>query len=153
MIGPGGARVVPADDWYRGYLQSALDEREILRAIRWRPWPRGHGAGFHEYARRHGDFAIAGAAALLDCAADRTIRRAAIVVFGVEPAPRRLPRSEQALVGQKLDDAALAAAAEEARGLDAMSDLHVSAEYRRHIAGVVTGRALADAAQAAEVAA
>lgn len=151
VIGPHGARLVPASDWFRGYLQSALDEREILRAIRWRPWSRGHGHGFHEYARRRGDFAIAGAAALLDFAADRSIRRAAIVAFGVEPAPRRLGRTERALLGRKLDNEALAAAAEEARSLDAMSDLHVSAEYRRHIAGVVTRRALADAGQAAEV--
>jgi carbon-monoxide dehydrogenase medium subunit len=150
VIGPSGARMVPASDWFCGYLQSALDEREILRAIRWRPWPRGHGYGFHEYARRHGDFAIAGAAALLECAADRTIRRAAIVVFGVEPAPRRLASSEQALVGRKLDDEAIAAAAEEARGLDALSDVHVSAKYRCQIASVVTRRALADAERSAE---
>ena len=153
VIGPNGARLVPASDWFQGYLQSALDEREILRAIRWRPWSRGHGHGFHEYARRHGDFAIAGAAALLEFTADRSIRRAAVVVFGVEPAPRRLRQTESALLGRQLDDDALAAAAEEARSLDAMSDVHVSAEYRRHIAGVVTRRALADAGQAAEVAA
>lgn len=150
VIGPNGARLVQASDWFQGYLQSALDEREILRAIRWRPWPRGHGYGFHEYARRHGDFAIAGAAALLEFAADRSIRRAAIVVFGVEPSPVRLARSEHALVGRKLDDDAMAAAAEAARGLDAMSDVHVSAAYRRHIAGVVTRRALADAGRSAE---
>ena len=150
VIGPNGARLVAASDWFQGYLQSALDAREILRAIRWRPWSRGHGHGFHEYARRRGDFAIAGAAALLEFADDR-ICRAAIVVFGVEPAPRRLGQTERALLGRKLDDDALAAAAEEARSLDAMSDVHVSAAYRRRLAGVVTRRALADAGQAAEV--
>ena len=150
VIGPNGARLVAASDWFQGYLQSALDAREILRAIRWRPWSLGHGHGFHEYARRRGDFAIAGAAALLEFADDR-ICRVAIVAFGVEPAPRRLTQTEKALLGRQLDDDALAAAAEEARRLDAMSDVHVSAEYRRHIAGVVTRRALADAGQAAEV--
>jgi carbon-monoxide dehydrogenase medium subunit len=150
VMGPDGARLVQAGDWFQGYLQSALDEREILRAIRWRRWPRGHGCGFHEYARRHGDFAIAGAAALLEFAADRSIRRAAIVVFGIEPSPVRLAQTETALLGRTLDDDALAAAAEEARGLDAMSDVHVSAEYRRHIAGVVTRRALIDAERSAE---
>jgi carbon-monoxide dehydrogenase medium subunit len=151
VAGPNGARIVPASDWFCGYLQSALDEREILHAIRLPPWPRGHGFGFNEYARRHGDFAIAGAAALLALAADRTIRRAAVVVFGVEPAPRRLARIETALIGQRLDQAAIAAAAEEAHCLDAMSDAHVSGAYRRHLAGVVTMRALADAVDAAEV--
>jgi len=151
VIGPNGARLVQAGDWFQGYLQSALDEREILRAIRWRPWPRGHGYGFHEYARRHGDFAIAGAAALLVFDADRSIRRAAVVVFGVEPSPVRLAQTERALLGRRLDDDALAAAADEARSLDAMSDVHVSAAYRRHIAGVVARRALADAGRGAEV--
>ena len=150
VIGPNGARRVQAGAWFQGYLQSALDEREILRAIGWRPWPRGHGYGFHEYARRHGDFAIAGAAALLEFAADRSIRRAAIVVFGVEPSPVRLAQTERALLGRKFDDDALAAAADEARSLDAMSDVTVSAQYRRHIAGVVTRRALADAGRSAE---
>jgi carbon-monoxide dehydrogenase medium subunit len=147
----GGIRIVTAIDWFQGYLQSALDEREILQSIRWRPWPRGHGFGFHEYARRHGDFAIAGAAALLELATDRTIRRAAVVVFGVEPSPVRLAQTERALVGRKLDNEAVAAVAEEARRLEAMSDVHVSAPYRRHIAGVVTMRALADAYRTAEV--
>jgi len=150
VVGPRGARIVAASDWFCGTLQSALDEREILRAIRLPPWPRGHGFGFNEYARRRGDFAIAGAAALLELAADRTIRRAAIVAFGVEPAPRRLVRTETALIGQRLDQEAIAAAAEEARGLDAMSDVHASAAYRRHLAGGVTKRALADAVDATE---
>jgi aerobic carbon-monoxide dehydrogenase medium subunit len=152
IIGSDGARTIPAADWFQGYLQSALDERELLRAIRFRSWPQGHGAGFEEYARRRGDFAIAGAAALLDTAPDRSIRRAAIVVFGVEPSPVRLTEVEQALVGRKLDQAAIALAISEARALDAMSDAHVSADYRLHLAGVVTRRALSEAGSLVEVA-
>jgi len=152
IIGPDGARTVAAADWFQGYLQSALDERELLRAIRFRSWPQGHGAGFEEYARRRGDFAIAGAAALLDAAPDRSIRRAAIVVFGVEPSPVRLAKAEQALVGTQLDRAAIELVMEEARALDAMSDAHVSADYRLHLAGVVTGRALSEAGSLVEVA-
>jgi len=152
IIGPDGARTVAAADWFQGYLQSALDERELLRAIRFRSWPQGHGAGFEEYARRRGDFAIAGAAALLDSAPDRSIRRAAIVVFGVEPSPVRLAKAEQALVGTQLDRATIELVMEEARALDAMSDAHVSADYRLHLAGVVTGRALSEAGSLVEVA-
>ena len=151
VIGPEGARTVPAADWFQGYLQSALDERELLRAIRFRSWPQGHGAGFEEYARRRGDFAIAGAAALLDAAADRSIRRAAIVVFGVAPSPVRLAKAEQALVGRKLDHAAIEMAMDEARALDPVSDAHVSADYRLHLAGVVTRRALNQAGNLVEV--
>jgi carbon-monoxide dehydrogenase medium subunit len=60
-------------------------------------------------------------------------------------------QTERALLGRRLDEEATAAAADEARRLDAMSDVHVSAAYRRHIAGVVTRRALADAGRGAEV--
>jgi len=151
VIGPDGVRIVPAAEWFQGYLQSALDERELLRAIRFRSWPRGHGAGFEEYARRRGDFAIAGAAALLDAAADRSIRRAAIVVFGVEPSPVRLVKAEQILLGRKLDHAAIEIAMDEARALDGMSDAHVSTDYRLHLAGVVTQRALSRAGSLVEV--
>lgn len=153
VVGPDGARVVKATDWFQGYLQSALGQHEVLRAIRFQSWPQGHGAGFEEYARRRGDFAIAGAAALLDTAADRSIRRAAIVVFGVEPSPVRLTRTEQALVGGRLDHAAVEMAIDEAKALEPMSDAHVSADYRLHLAGVVTQRALREAGHSVEVAA
>ena len=111
----------------------------------------GSTAGFEEYARRRGDFAMAGAAALLDIATDRSIRRAAVVVFGVEPSPVRLVKTEQALIGRKLDGEAIEMAAAQARGLDAMSDAHVTADYRLHLAGVVSKRALAEAGQIAEL--
>ena len=151
VVGTNGSRIVKAADWFQGYLQSALEESEVLRAIRWRSWPSGHGTGFEEYARRRGDFAIAGATALLDLAGDSSIRSASIVVFGVEPSPVRLTQAEQALVGRRLDEGALAAVAEAARGLDPMSDAHVSVDYRRHLAGVVTRRALLQAGQSAEM--
>jgi len=149
VVGATGARVVKASDWFRGYLQSALGEREFLQSIRWRRWPAGHGYGFSEYARRRGDFAIAGAGALLDLTADGSIRRASIVVFGVEPSPVRLVEAERALIGCKPGEEAFAAVIAEARRLEPMSDVHVSAAYRHHLAGVVTRRALADALRSA----
>lgn len=151
VVSAAGARVVKARDWFRGYLQSALGERELLQSIRWRRWPAGHGHGFSEYARRRGDFAIAGAGALLELAADGTVRRAAIVVFGVEPAPVRLRESERKLVGCKPADEMIAALTAEAGRLEPMADANVSAAYRRHLAGVVSRRALADAIQTARV--
>ncbi|MGJ4939406.1 FAD binding domain-containing protein [Bradyrhizobium sp. HKCCYLS1011] len=151
VVGAGGSRVVKARDWFKGYLESALDERELLRSIRWQRWPGGHGYGFSEYARRRGDFAIAGAAALLELNTEGAVRRAAIVVFGVEPSPVRLAETERALTGRRLDSGAIDEAVAEARRLDPMSDVHVSAAYRRHLAGIVTMRALADAARNAEM--
>ncbi|QOZ08069.1 xanthine dehydrogenase family protein subunit M [Bradyrhizobium sp. CCBAU 51765] len=149
VAGPNGARVVKVGDWFKGYLESALEEREYLQSIRLRRWPAGHGYGFSEYARRRGDFAIAGAGALLEFAKDARIRRAAIVVFGVEPAPVRLAEAEQMLVGQTFSETLLAEAAAQASALDAMADVHVSAAYRRRLAGVVTRRALTEAVRLA----
>jgi carbon-monoxide dehydrogenase medium subunit len=147
VVGATGARVVEASGWFKGYLEPALEEREFLQSIRWRRWPAGHGYGFSEVARRRGDFAMAGAGALLELSADRSIRRAAIVVFGVEPSPVRLVEAERALIGQKASDDAFEQAMTAARRLDAMSDVHVSVEYRRHLAGVVMQRALREAAR------
>ena len=92
VVGPGGRRVIPAGEWFEGLLQSALGEQEFLEAIRFKPWADGHGYGFAEYARRHGDFAIAGGAALLEAGRDGRITRAALLSFGVEAAPKRLVR-------------------------------------------------------------
>ena len=148
VVGPNGARIVKAGDWFKGYLESALEEREYLQSIKLRRWPAGHGYGFSEYARRRGDFAIAGAGALLEFE-DARVRRAAIVVFGVEPAPVRLAEAEQKLVGQTFSETLLAEAAAQASTLDAMADVHVSAAYRRRLAAVVTRRALTEAARPA----
>ena len=145
-ISPDGRRRIAARDWFRGYLESALDEREILGSIRFARWPKGHGAGFHEFARRRGDFAVAGAAALLACNAQQVVERAGIVVFGVEPAPVRLSHVEAALVGSRLDPSQIEAAAGAARALEDMGDTHVTPEYRSRIAGTVVARALQQAA-------
>ena len=110
--------------------------------------------GFSEYARRHGDFALAGAAALLAWRDDGAIAKAAIVVFGVTPEPVRLRDVEQALVGGKLDREAIGASIAAAKRIDAMSDAYVSAGYRSRLAGVMVERALAAAARkSAEIAA
>lgn len=148
--GPNGRRVVAAADWFHGLLQSALDDQEFLEALRFKPWAKGHGYGFSEYARRHGDFAIAGAAALLDVDGRSQITRAALLVFGVEPAPRRLQDAEAALIGRSIRDVALAPIVDAARALDPMEDTHVTADYRRHLAGVLIGRAVREACSTVE---
>jgi carbon-monoxide dehydrogenase medium subunit len=142
VAGPDGRRIVPAREWFEGLLQSALGEQEFLEAIRIKPWAKGHGHGFAEYARRHGDFAIAGGAALIEAGNDGRITRAALVSFGVEASPRRLLAAEAALIGQPVDRPDIAPAVAAARALDAMEDVHVPADYRRHLAGVLISRAL-----------
>jgi carbon-monoxide dehydrogenase medium subunit len=145
VVGPQGARTIQAHDWFQGYLQSAIDEHELLCAIRLKPWTMTHGYGFNEYARRRGDFAIAGAGAMVELGTDMTVGRIALVVFGVASEPIRLAQCERALIGRPLDHAAIATAVAEARAIDAMGDVHVSADYRRRLAGIVTQRALAQA--------
>jgi carbon-monoxide dehydrogenase medium subunit len=145
VSGPDGRQTIPAGEWFEGLLQSALGDQEFLEALRFKPWAKGHGYGFAEYARRHGDFAIAGGAALLEAGKDGRITRAALLSFGVESAPRRLPDAEASLIGQHIDSLDAKPAVAAARALDAMEDVQVTADYRRHLAGVLIGRALEEA--------
>jgi len=142
VVGPGGRRVIPAGEWFKGLLQSALGEKEFLEAIRFKPWAEGHGYGFAEYARRHGDFAIAGAAALLEAGNDARITRAALLSFGVEAEPKRLSEAERTLIGQNVENPDINPVLAAVGALKAMEDVHVTAVYRRHLAGVLMGRAL-----------
>jgi carbon-monoxide dehydrogenase medium subunit len=145
VVGPGGRRVIAAGEWFEGLLQSALGEQEFLEAIRFKPWADGHGYGFAEYARRHGDFAIAGGAALLEAGRDGRITRAALLSFGVEAAPKRLSEAERTLIGQHVDSLDIKPVVAAASALDAMEDVHVAASYRRHLAGILIRRALNEA--------
>ena len=75
----------------------------MIAAIDLQVWRQGHGYGFHEFARRQGDFALAGATALLDIGADNVVRRAALTLFGVATSPVRVEAAETRLTGQPLD--------------------------------------------------
>ncbi|MEH2512492.1 carbon-monoxide dehydrogenase medium subunit [Nitrobacteraceae bacterium AZCC 1564] len=143
--GPDGRRVIPASEWFGGLLQSALGEQEFLETIRIKPWAKGHGYGFAEYARRHGDFAIAGGSALIESNTDGRITRAALLSFGVESSPRRLSQAEASLIGQHIDSLDPEPAVAASRALKAMEDVHVTADYRCHLAGVLIRRALNEA--------
>lgn len=127
------------------FFETALGPEELLTEIRI-PGPAGAGGwGFQEFARRHGDFAVAGVAAVLSMDGS-TIRRAALGAFGGAHAAR-LPDAEAALTGAEAGGAAFEAAGNRAAAeFPATSDIHGSGEYRRHLIGVLTGRALAEAA-------
>lgn len=153
VSGPNGARKVAAQDWFQGYLQSALVENEVLDSIKLPLWPAGATYGFSEYARRRGDFALAGAGALAAWRVDGTIDRAAIVVFGVARQPIRLTELERGIVGEKMDAEAIRAAADAAMRIEPMSDAYVSAGYRRRLAGIMVERALLAASRDRENAA
>ncbi len=142
VSGPNGDREIPFSEFPVMYMTPALELDEILTRVRFPLWPEGHGYAFIEFARRHGDFAIVSAAALLEEDAEGTISRVSLTVSGVGPAPVRLAAAESALTGATAGDEVFRAAAEEFRAIDAMEDVHASSKYRQHLAAVLSRRAL-----------
>jgi len=150
--GPRGAREVAADSFFRGLLATALEPDEILTAIDVPAQPPGW--GFVEIARRPGDFALAGVAAVVHVGPPLTLPspplggegEIRLVGFGVGDRPVRLTGAERILTGASLDAAAAArAGAAAGPDCDPPSDVHGSADYRRHLATVLTERALLQA--------
>lgn len=140
-----GERVIPAADLFLGPLTTSLASDEIVVETRWSLPPAGAGWGFHEVARRHGDFALAGVAALV-IVRGGLIDSARIALFGVGPTPVQATAAEQALIGAPPDGAPVRdAAARAAEGLDPQGDIHATAAYRKSVARTLTERALGDA--------
>src|SRR5580658_1267005 len=133
-----GVREIGFSDFATGFMTTALQSDEVVAAVELPIWPAGHGHGFHEFARRHGDFALAGAAALLDVGPDNIVRKAALTLFGVTAAPLRVDAAEARLTGQPLDASAIRTAAASAWLIEPISDIHASGEYRRHLAQVLS---------------
>lgn len=149
--GPKGERVVKAKDLFQTYLTTSLTPDEILVEVRMPAMPAGAGYALEEFARRHGDFAIVGIAAVVvkdgaRCALAR------LATAGAGPVPVRLRAAEEILERDGLTDAAIEAASRRVSELVSPdSDIHASADYRRHLAGVLTKRALKRALGVARV--
>jgi len=138
-----GCRIVAAQDFFKSALQTALGQAEILTEIRFPAWPKRRGWGFEEISPRRGDFALAGAAAMVDVDDAQCCTAARIVVFGMASGARRLAEAESVLIGRAVDRPAILEAAELAtKYVDAQADIHASAEYRRSVAGVLVERTL-----------
>jgi carbon-monoxide dehydrogenase medium subunit len=139
--------MIPAADFYLGYLTSALDETELLTGVRFPPWPGRTGWSVQEISRRHGDYALVGLAAVLGVGDDGRIDRAAVSFFGAGATPVRVAEAERVLVGERPDPGAFAEAAEVVtKTIEPPGDNHATAAYRAHVAGVLTRRCLAEAA-------
>jgi carbon-monoxide dehydrogenase medium subunit len=137
-----GRREVPASEFGMGMMSTCLESDELLTAVRIRPWRPGHGWHFVEYARRHGDFAVASASALVERDATGRVARAALALGGVCPNPFRLAQAERLLVeGDGQPDALRAAAAEAAR-CDALEDPAYPAWYRQRLASRLMTQAM-----------
>jgi carbon-monoxide dehydrogenase medium subunit len=137
-----GERTVAMTDWSMGFMTPNLEPDELLIAITIPLWPAGHGYAFAEFARRHGDFAMAGAAAMLSLDPAGNVEKAALAANGVDTGPVRLSEAEEVLRGKALDDTTIAAAAETASAVPGLDDVHASKEYRRKLAVVMARRAL-----------
>jgi len=145
VAGSKGTREIAFASFPVAYMTPALEPDELLTGARFPLWPDGHAHGFVEFARRHGDFAIVSAAALLTEDSAGRIARASLTIGGIGPAPLRARDAEQTLIGQNPSDALLRDAGESCRKLDAMDDVHGSASYRQHLAAALSRRALTQA--------
>lgn len=146
-VGPDGARTIPADEFFVTYMTTSLETTEVLTAVRFAPFAPQRRWAIQEFARRNGDLALAGVALTLnvDGGLCRDVR---IAAFGVEATAVRLTAAEQLLEGQPAQAAQFeqAGKAGAAQLDDPMSCIHASSAYRRHLVGVLTTRALGEAA-------
>jgi carbon-monoxide dehydrogenase medium subunit len=147
VVSAKGKRDIAIAQFSRGYMTPAIEPEEMVTGVTVPLWPAGHGHAFIEFSRRHGDFAICSAAALLEEDASGRITRASITIGGVGPAPVRAREAERAVTGQAASEALFREACESCRKIEAMSDVHAPADYRQHLAAVLSRRALEKAHQ------
>ncbi len=143
--GPGGEREIPAADFFRGYMETALADDEVLTAIRL-PATDGWSFGYQKFNRRQEDWAMVAACALVRVE-DGMCADARVGLTHMGGTPLRATAVEEALRGQPFDAATIRRASEQAaEGTSPPADLNASADYRRHLARVLCRRALEQAA-------
>ena len=141
-----GQRVIQSQDFFRGYMTTALEPIELLTEIRIPAWDPAFGWAVGEVSRREGDFALVGIIVLLRLDENDYCEKARIVLFGVGAAPVRMRKAEEMLRGRRADGNAIAEAARiVSEELEPDSDLHASAQYRKEVAGTLTRRSLVEA--------
>lgn len=147
IMGGSGERSVRAADFFLGALTTCLEPGEIITGLRLPAWPKDRRWAFLEFARRRGDFALAGTALYYDLDSEGRAVDAHVGVIGASDRPRRLAEAEKAINGSAVDAEAIAAAAEAAsREVDPMEDFHAPAAYRRALVQTLVARALTRAA-------
>jgi aerobic carbon-monoxide dehydrogenase medium subunit len=147
-----GNRSIPSNEFFIDSYQTVLEPGEVITGVRIPSLPARTGASFMEFAARERDYGAAGVAVAVSLAEDGTIASARIGLCCVTPTPVRASAAEDLLRGKQPDREAWKAAATSVRdGLsNVLNDVHGSADYRRHLAGVLIERALATAASRAE---
>ncbi len=140
-----GTRNVAAPDFFQGFFTTAIEPNEILTGVSFPAWGPTTSGTVVEVSRRHGDYAMCGVACALDVA-DNVINGAALAFFSVASTPVRIAEAENVLLGQAPSEATYQAAADVVTDtLEPEGDIHATAAYRLHLAGVLTRRGLAEA--------
>jgi CO/xanthine dehydrogenase FAD-binding subunit len=140
----GGSRIVSASDFFLGLFTTAIEPGELLIEVDVPDSPPQTGVAFQEISRRHGDFALAGAAAVVALDDAGLCTRARVALLSLSDRPVLASHAASALVGHTPSLEAIRAAAEAAaeHDIDPTSDLHASSAYRRQLAAVLTRRVL-----------
>jgi carbon-monoxide dehydrogenase medium subunit len=146
--GPNGLRTIPAAELFQDYLTTALAHDEVITEVHL-PAVDGWGYGYEKFTRRAEDWAMVGVCALVKRAGDGSCEDVRIGLTHMGSTPLRATAAEEALRGQGLDASSIAAAAQRAaEGTEPPGDLNATPDYKRHLAQVLTRRALETAAAA-----
>ena len=146
--GPNGLRTIAAADLFQDYLTTAVAHDEVITEVRL-PAIDGWGYGYEKFTRRAEDWAMVGVCALVKRAGDGSCEDVRIGLTHMGSTPLRATAAEEALRGQGLDASSIAAAAQQAaEGTQPPGDLNATPDYKRHLARVLTRRALEAAAAA-----
>lgn len=139
-----GSRSVSASEFFVGLFTTAIEPGELLVEVDVPSLPPGSGVAFQEISRRHGDFALAGAAAMVSLDDSGRCTRARVALLSLGDRPVVAEHVSTTLVGHTPSPEAIRAAADAAaeHDIDPTSDLHASSAYRRHLAAVLTRRVL-----------
>jgi len=142
-VSPRGARDIPAAEFFSGLWENSMASDEILTAVRFPVWGSRSGFAVEEFARRHGDFAIAGAAVAVQLDADDHVSRCGIGLLGLGSTPLRGSPAEQAVVGRPVDDITPDEVGRLAISAltDIPADLQGSAAYRAKVGATMVARA------------
>ena len=147
ITGSSGERFVKAADFFLGPMITDLQPGEIITGLSLSAWPQGRRWAFLEFARRRGDFAMAGISLFYDLHGSGQAAGTHIGVIGASDRPHRLAEAERLIDGSSLDDVAIAAAAAAAaEAVDPIEDFHAPSDYRRGLVKTLVERALRQAA-------
>jgi len=147
-----GERLIPASEFFVGLLMTSMEPEDLLVEVQIPPLPSGSGWSLKEVARRPHDFALMGVAAILTLDKKEICTEARMVYLSAGDGPISAPEAANMLIGNKITNELITAAADKAAAdeIDPGSDIHATAEFRRHLANVLTRRALEEALQRAK---